>query len=147
LRERRERAANVARSHELDDSYEYVTAAALVEPQVRIGTFTDEVRHSPEMVSAPERITVRENSNIPHDKRSTWARVIVRTTDGRVFEEVSEKFEGAIGRPMGARTACEQRGPARDESNDQSPVSGDCQAPKGTARARSRSANLVGGVR
>lgn len=85
-------------------SYEYVTAAALVESRVRIRTFTDEVRFSPEMEAALALVTVRDNPQIPHDKRSTWARIIVHTRDGRVLEEVSRKFDGAIGRPMAPDT-------------------------------------------
>lgn len=81
-------------------SYEYVTAAALVEPRVHIGSFTDAVRFSPDMEQALSMITVRENPDIPHDKKSTWARVIVTTTDGATLEEISRKFEGSIGRPM-----------------------------------------------
>jgi 2-methylcitrate dehydratase PrpD len=85
-------------------SYEYVVAAALVEPRVHIGSFTDAVRFSPEIERALSLISVRENPDIPHDKKTTWARVIVTTHDGTVLEEISQKYEGAIGRPMSAET-------------------------------------------
>lgn len=83
-------------------SYEYVVAAALIEPQVTIATFTDEVRFSPEMEKALSIIRLQENPDIPHDKATTWTRVSVRTHDGRELTQVSEKYEGAIARPMRA---------------------------------------------
>lgn len=85
-------------------SYEYVTAAALVEPRVHIGTFTDAMRFSPEMELALSRITLRKNPEIPSDKKHTWARVIVRTVNGAEHEQLSKKYEGAIGRPMSPET-------------------------------------------
>jgi 2-methylcitrate dehydratase PrpD len=85
-------------------SYEYVVAAALVEPRVHIASFTDEVRHSPAIERALPLIRLRENPEIPADKARTWSRVTVRTTDGRVLEEVSSAFEGTPTRPMSPQT-------------------------------------------
>jgi 2-methylcitrate dehydratase PrpD len=85
-------------------SYEYVTAAALIEDRVHIGTFTDEVRFSPTMVDTLKKVTLKENSDIPSDKKTTWARVTVSMRDGSVHEQVSTKYEGAISRPMSPQT-------------------------------------------
>lgn len=81
-------------------SYEYCVAAALVEDRVTIGTFTDAVRFSDAIVRALKKVTLRENPSIPHDKKTTWARVIVHTVDGRTLEETSSRYEGALGRAM-----------------------------------------------
>jgi 2-methylcitrate dehydratase PrpD len=85
-------------------SYEFVVAAALVEARVRIGTFTDAVRFSPELERALKLVTIQENREIPHDKAITWSRVTVRTHDGVVHEEVSTAFEGTPRRPMRPET-------------------------------------------
>lgn len=85
-------------------SYEYVVAAALVEPRVHIGTFTDEVRFDPRMEHALSLIRLRANPDTPHDKKTTFATVFVRTKDGRELRERSDKYEGAIGRPMAPDT-------------------------------------------
>lgn len=110
-------------------SYEYVTAAALVENRVHIGTFTDEVRFSPAMVTTLGKITLKENSDIPSDKKRTWARVTVRLRDGSEHEQVSTKYEGAIGRPMSAQT-------------HQAKIA-DCFAEGGAAAIRERVIDLV----
>ena len=85
-------------------SYEYVVAAALVEPRVRIGTFTDEVRFSPQLERALKLIVLKENPEIPRDKATTWCRITVRTRDGAVHEEVATTFEGTPRRPMSPAT-------------------------------------------
>jgi 2-methylcitrate dehydratase PrpD len=85
-------------------SYEYVVAAALVESRVTIGSFTDRVRFRNDMESALRLITLRENPEVPHDKKTTWSTVVVRMKDGQTHTERSEKYEGAIGRPMRPET-------------------------------------------
>lgn len=85
-------------------SYEYVVAAALVEPRVRIGTFTDEKRFSPELERALKLVHLKENPQIPHDKATTWSRVTVRTYAGVVHEEVTQAFEGTPRKPMSPAT-------------------------------------------
>jgi 2-methylcitrate dehydratase PrpD len=85
-------------------SYEYVVAAALVEPRVHIGSFTDAVRFSPELERALSLIRLRENPDIPTDKARTWSRITVRTTDGRELEQTSHTFEGTPKRPMSPET-------------------------------------------
>lgn len=89
-------------------SYEYVVAAALVEPRVRISTFTDDVRFGPEMVRALTLVRLVDNPDIPQDKAKTWSRVTVRTRDGQVHEQVSTAFEGTPGRPMSRNAHAEK---------------------------------------
>ncbi|MPZ79599.1 MAG: hypothetical protein GEV28_04035 [Actinophytocola sp.] len=81
-------------------SYEYCVTVALTEPRVGIRSFSDEVRFSPAVVETLPKVRLRENPMIPKDKRSTWARVTVRTHDGREVSETCRSFLGSIGNPM-----------------------------------------------
>ncbi|HEY4095423.1 MAG TPA: MmgE/PrpD family protein [Baekduia sp.] len=81
-------------------SYEYCVAVALTQDAVTIDAFTDVVCHSAPVARMLERITLRENPDIPSDKATTWARVTVTLDDGRELQGTCTRYPGAIGRPM-----------------------------------------------
>jgi 2-methylcitrate dehydratase PrpD len=81
-------------------SYEYCVAVALTRPQVRIASYSDDVRFSAPVESMLGKITLVANPATPTDKRETWATVRVRLRDGRVLSNRCHRFTGDPERPM-----------------------------------------------
>jgi 2-methylcitrate dehydratase PrpD len=81
-------------------SYEYCVAVALTQEAVTIGSFSDDVRFSADIVDMLPKITLKRNPDISSDKRKTWTRITVTLADGQELVERCDKFIGNVERPM-----------------------------------------------
>jgi len=64
-------------------SFQYTTAAALLEGAVTVRTFSEESRSRPDMVALLPRITLVQSPTIPGEMEKMWVEIIVELTDGR----------------------------------------------------------------
>lgn len=83
-------------------SIHYTVALALLDGEIKIDSFTDERRFSPDMEEMLGRIKVVESEDIPHGMiwPETWATVDIVLKDGRVLHMKCEKPRGRGDKPL-----------------------------------------------
>jgi aconitate decarboxylase len=64
-------------------SFQYSTAAALLDGAVTVRTFSDERRFRPDMVALLPAVTVTQSPEIPDEMEKMWVDVTVELDDGR----------------------------------------------------------------
>ena len=75
-------------------SVQYCGAAAMLDGQVNIQTFTDERRFAPDMERLLPKVTVLPNNDIE------GVRATARRTDGQIVSETCVNFRGSHANPM-----------------------------------------------
>jgi len=81
-------------------SLQYVTAAALLDGDVTIETFSNERRFASDMVELLPLIKVNYDDSIPQSTLEMFIRVRVTLKDGSTLEVVKEKISGMVGVPL-----------------------------------------------
>jgi aconitate decarboxylase len=83
-------------------SIHYTVALALMDGRIRIDSFTDERRFSPDMEAMLGKIRVIESDDIPSGMSwpETWATVAATLKDGRIVQAKCEKPRGRGDKPL-----------------------------------------------
>ncbi|MBI2872591.1 MAG: MmgE/PrpD family protein [Chloroflexi bacterium] len=81
-------------------SFQYTVAAALLDGQVVIESFTDGRRFAPDMEELLPRIRVVQDPAIPANFEGMWTEVTVRTSGGRELAERCDRPRGIWGSPL-----------------------------------------------
>ena len=80
-------------------SWPYTAAAAILDGEVVIDTFTDEKRFSPEMKAAMSKVNVRQGPSVS-DIEEMWSKATIHLKDGRVLEKTVHRPTGIWGDPL-----------------------------------------------
>ncbi len=83
-------------------SIHYTVAVALIDGNLRIDSFTDERRFSPDIEEMLGRITVVEDKGIPEGLNfaQTWAETKITLKDGRMFQARCDRPRGRWDNPL-----------------------------------------------
>jgi 2-methylcitrate dehydratase PrpD len=81
-------------------SFQYTVAAALLDGQVGVDTFTDARRFRPDMTRLLNHIELTRDPSRPRDTRNMRVRVSVTMHDGTTYSDVCERPPGAWGAPI-----------------------------------------------
>ena len=81
-------------------SFQYTAAAALLDGEVGMQSFTDERRFRPDMVALLEKISVVFDKSIPQDTRRMQVTVEVTLEDGTLRSATCRKPPGTWGEPI-----------------------------------------------
>lgn len=83
-------------------SFQYVTAAALLDGVVDSKSFTDERCSGADMVALLDKITLEQDAKISRDTRAMEVRIEVTLKDGKVVSRTCRKPPGTWGEPIPA---------------------------------------------
>ncbi len=83
-------------------SFQYVTAAALLDGVIGSATFADERCFSADMVALLDKITLQQDAGISTDTRRMHVRIEVTLNDGTVVSRTCHKPPGTWGEPIPA---------------------------------------------
>ena len=81
-------------------SFQYTVAAALLDGEVTIGSFSDQRRFSANMGDMLDRIELQMDPAIPVDFQEMWVSVEVRLVDGRSYSVRCDRPRGIWGSPL-----------------------------------------------
>ena len=81
-------------------SVQYTTAAALLDGEITVDSFTDERRYAPDAVALLDDTTLRFDDDIPRDFDRMRATVTVWLHDGRRLSKTVERLTGWVGVPL-----------------------------------------------
>ena len=81
-------------------SFQYTVAAALLDGQIGIQTFTDEAVHRPEVQALLEKTTVDMKPEIPANFDDMWITISVETADGQTYRSRCDRPKGIWGNPL-----------------------------------------------
>ncbi len=81
-------------------SFQYTVAAALLDRQIGIETFTDEAVHRPEVQALLAMTSVDMKPEIPANFEDMWISVRVETTDGQTYISRCNRPRGIWGNPL-----------------------------------------------
>ncbi len=81
-------------------SFQYCTAAALLDGKVGISTFTDERRFAADMVALLDKISVEYDKSVSKDTREMHVVVEITMNDGTVVSRTCRRPPGAWGEPV-----------------------------------------------
>lgn len=81
-------------------SVQYTAAAALLDGEVTMASFTDARRFSPDMETLLGKIRLVVDSSIPPDMETMHATVKVTMDDGSVVENTMKALSGWVGQPL-----------------------------------------------
>ena len=84
-------------------SFQYVTAAALLDGRIGIDTFTDERRFRADLVELLPKITVVRDPSRSRDTRNMYIAVEVTLDNGKVVKSVCDGPPGTWGKPVDPR--------------------------------------------
>jgi aconitate decarboxylase len=84
-------------------SFQYTVAAALLDGEIGIRSFTDERRFRPDMVALLEKISVAYDRSISQDTRRMQVTVEVTLDDGTLHSSTCRKPPGTWGEPIDER--------------------------------------------
>jgi aconitate decarboxylase len=83
-------------------SFQYVTAAALLDGTIGSNTFSDERRAGADMVALLDKISVEQDAGISQDTRRMHVTMDITLNDGRVVSRTCRKPPGTWGEPIPA---------------------------------------------
>ncbi len=83
-------------------SFQYVVAAALLDGEIGVQTFTDERCAAADMMALLDKITVEQDAAISNDTRRMQVTVEVTRGDGKVVSRTCRKPPGTWGEPIPA---------------------------------------------
>ncbi len=81
-------------------SFQYTVAAALLDGEVNINTFSNERRFASDMEDMLRKTSLEQRSEIPGSLRDMYVTVRLSFKDGRVVERTCEKLQGSWGKPL-----------------------------------------------
>ncbi|HEY4162891.1 MAG TPA: MmgE/PrpD family protein [Dongiaceae bacterium] len=81
-------------------SVQYVTALALLDGEVTIGSFTDARRFAPDVEDLLSRVELVVDRNIPADMDTMYTEVQVTLKNGKKFAKTTRELSGWVGQPL-----------------------------------------------